>query len=505
MEPVKLHINTWEDLTPAYPGLEAFVRAENAGELEFRLYQALAVLSWHLNGGRGVIRAATGSGKTAISAAIAGSMLPRKTLVLVHGQALLQQTFDYFQKLFQGATLPLKTQTDTQQPSHVNDLDTSGEGNQPAAPVGKPVMYSAEQKLLNVTNQETRHVHIGLIHGSTFDPGDITIASVDTLGYYLGELSEEQMNNLRERSSRGIADFKRSHRETQKIFDAYLTSKTTPVGVEVLIFDECHHGSAQTWQTLGEKCTAFYRAGLSGTPLKQQDLDDFSMLGLVGPVVYDLDAKWLQDRGYLASARLLIRTLNLATKESRSHNYQDARKNLLISNEKRSTLIAEDIVSALQGESSSSVLVLTGNSVELAENIHSELERLLYEKNFSKYLNKCALATGKMGGKRVSSTFDKLRSGDLRCVITTKLADEGIDVPNIDFLMLVGGGKGYVQAVQRVGRGLRKKKDGRELLVVDYFTKGNRILEKHDKKRLSTYESEGFFGSIDFEERFKGV
>lgn len=263
-----------------------------------------------------------------------------------------------------------------------------------------------------------------------------------------------------------------------------------------LLVHNCHHGSADTWQDVGQKTNAYHRVGLSGTPLKHDELSDMLMMSLVGPVVYDLNASWLQKKNYLAKARLEIRRLDYTSPKTRGLNYNQARQELLIKNQARHVHIANDILQAIQ-EKNTRLLVLTGNSVEIAEEIAAELEALARPLTRKLGFTPFTMVTGQMNSKKVAKAFNDLRKGNIRCVITTKIADEGIDVPDVNLLFLVGGGKAYVSTVQRIGRGLRKKDEERELLVVDYFTLGNKYMEKHDKQRLKTYENEDFFYQID--------
>ena len=219
------------------------------------------------------------------------------------------------------------------------------------------------------------------------------------------------------------------------------------------------------------------------------------MMSLVGPVIFDLNAPWLQKQGYLAQASLVIKRLDYTSPKSRGLKWQDAKKLLLVENQERNVEIAKDIALAIE-EPNTRLLVLTGNSVELADNIYEEVEALCRPLTHKLGFKPFVAINGMMSSKKVSKAFSDLRKGNVRCVITTKLADEGIDVPNINLLFLVGGGKAYVSTVQRIGRGLRVKDGGEELVVVDYFTLGNKYLEKHDKARFKTYENEDFFREI---------
>jgi superfamily II DNA or RNA helicase len=424
---IKLQITSWQQIADHFSGLQPIADLESQNKIEFRNYQALAVLAVLFSNFRGVVRAATGSGKTLISAAICGAMLPQKTLVMIHGRELVAQTYREFCRFL-------------------------GEEN------------------------------VGLITSDEFKPGNVTIASIDTFGFYMGELPTKKTTGVPIMSPEKFGAL-------QQKFYAYLEA------VDMLVFDEVHHGSADTWQTIGKNSKAFYRVGLSGTPLKNDELSDMLMMSLVGPVIFDLSAPWLQDQGYLAQAKLIVKKLDFTSPTNRTMKWQDARKKLLVENYERTVHIANDISEAVKNDKTR-LLVLTGNSVDLAESLAKEVEALT--RPLTRQLRKSpfTLITGKMSSKKVSKAFSDLRSGKLRCVITTKLADEGIDVPDINLLYLVGGGKAYVSTVQRIGRGLRVKEDGTELVVVDYFTEGNKYLEKHDRQRLKTYEEEDFFREV---------
>jgi superfamily II DNA or RNA helicase len=426
----QLQVTSWQQIADHFPGVQTLADLEDAGLIQFRNYQALAALSVVFSGFRGVVRAATGSGKTLIASAICGAMLPKKTVVMIHGRELVAQTYREFCKF-----------------------------------LGKK--------------------NVGVISSETFDPKAVTIASIDTFSFYMGDLPVKKKTGV------PIMD-PNKFKSLQKKFTDYLDKQ-----VDMLVFDEVHHGSADIWQDVGKHTNAFYRVGLSGTPLKHDDLSDMLMLSLVGPVVYDLNAPWLQEQGYLAQADLLIKKLDYTSPATRGLIWQQARKQLLVQNDARASYIAGDIVEAIQ-EKNTRLLVLTGNSVELAEKIAEEVEALSRPLTRKLGFKPYTMITGKMSAKKVSRAFNDLRKGNVRCVITTKLADEGIDVPDINLLYLVGGGKAYVSAVQRVGRGLRVKEDGAGLLVVDYFTLGNKYVEKHDRQRLKTYEKEDFFREINF-------
>jgi superfamily II DNA or RNA helicase len=427
----QLQISSWQDIADHFPGVQPIADMEDNGEIEFRSYQALATASVLFSGYRGVVRAATGSGKTLIASAICGSFFPRKTVVMISGTALIEQTYQEF------------------------------------------------ARFLGPEN-------VGFITPDGFEPSTVTIASINTFSFYLNKKGVP----VKKKTGVPIMDPKKFEKEKTR-FVKYLENE-----VDMLMFDECHHGSADSWQDIGKATEAYYRVGLSGTPLKHDELSDMLMISLVGPVVFDLNARWLQEHSYLAKARLEIKTLDFTSEKTRKMNYQTARKELLVSNTDRHVEIASDIRAALM-EPNTRMLVLTGNSVEMAESIYEELNALTRPLQRQLGYRPFEVVSGQSSSKKVTRSFERLRRGDLQCVITTKIADEGIDIPSVNLLFLVGGGKAYVAAVQRIGRGLRRKEGDGELVVRDYFTNGNKYTERHDRQRLKVYEGENFFYRID--------
>jgi superfamily II DNA or RNA helicase len=139
------------------------------------------------------------------------------------------------------------------------------------------------------------------------------------------------------------------------------------------------------------------------------------------------------------------------------------------------------------------VLILAGNSVKFAHNIAETINVELNNLDDDKI--GCSVITGTTPVDEVRAAFAELRDKKLDILVTTLLADEGVDVPAINVLMIAGGGKSFVKAIQRVGRGLRIKEDGSALEVIDVYDTTNKFLQKHAQIRLDYYTEENIFRS----------
>jgi superfamily II DNA or RNA helicase len=73
-----------------------------------------------------------------------------------------------------------------------------------------------------------------------------------------------------------------------------------------VIVDECHGISAPTRAVAYAAVKAFWRVGLSGTPLDRQDTKNGLVLAMLGPVAYRIGLEQLTADGYLSSGTVRV-------------------------------------------------------------------------------------------------------------------------------------------------------------------------------------------------------
>lgn len=82
-------------------------------------------------------------------------------------------------------------------------------------------------------------------------------------------------------------------------------------------------------------------------------------------------------------------------------------------------------------------------------------------------------------------------------LLASTILDEGIDLPEIDVLILAGAGESSVRTLQRVGRALRPRPDKHEVLIYDVedgydLEDPKDYLARHAQQRFADYRSQGF-------------
>lgn len=85
-----------------------------------------------------------------------------------------------------------------------------------------------------------------------------------------------------------------------------------------------------------------------------------------------------------------------------------------------------------------------------------------------------AVCHGSAGADDRDAALAGLRAGDLDCIVSVDLFNEGLDCPPVDRVVMLRPTESAVMFLQQLGRGLRTHPDKRELVVIDFV--GNHAL-----------------------------
>ena len=81
---------------------------------------------------------------------------------------------------------------------------------------------------------------------------------------------------------------------------------------------------------------------------------------------------------------------------------------------------------------------------------------------------------GGLTDRRRRIRMQQFRNGDLSCVVAPRVLDEGVDVPEAEVAVVLAAFRSRRQMVQRLGRVLRVKEDGREASLLVAYATGTR-------------------------------
>jgi superfamily II DNA or RNA helicase len=87
-----------------------------------------------------------------------------------------------------------------------------------------------------------------------------------------------------------------------------------------------------------------------------------------------------------------------------------------------------------------------------------------------------------IGRAEREAAFIAFRAGELRALVSAQVLNEGIDVPDADIAIIVGGAHGQREHVQRVGRLLRPA-PGKRAFVYELVMMGTHEVRKSADRR----------------------
>jgi superfamily II DNA or RNA helicase len=252
----------------------------------------------------------------------------------------------------------------------------------------------------------------------------------------------------------------------------------------LLIFDECHHLPGPSVSMIAEMSMAPWRLGLTATP-ERSDGSHTRLEELVGPFVY---RKGIKDMAGSYLAEYDVVTLKTPLSAEDAQRYQEARETyrqfvrskglymggpgawgefVRLTNmskdgrrafkayqlQRRIALAHAGKIHALEGllkqHGKDRVIVFTNDN----DTVYTISQRFLLP-----------AITHQTPTKERKAWLDGFNKGDFPCIVTSKVLNEGVNVPEANVAIIMAGSGTVREHVQRLGRILRRREGKRALL-----------------------------------------
>lgn len=238
-------------------------------------------------------------------------------------------------------------------------------------------------------------------------------------------------------------------------------------GVMTVIVDETHQAKAEVLKNILTKNLnhAPIRWGLTGT-IPKENYEFQGILASLGPVVGQVTAKELQDKGVLSQCHVNIVQL-MDMKEF--SDYQSELK-YLVSNEDRLQYIAK-LVNNIKD---------SGNTLVLVDRIPAG-ERL------TELIDGAVFVRGSVKEKDRKQQYEEINEATNKTIVATYgVAAVGINIPRIFNVVLLEPGKSFVRVIQSIGRGIRKAND-KDFVQIWDLTSTCKYAKRHLTQRKKFY------------------
>lgn len=269
-------------------------------------------------------------------------------------------------------------------------------------------------------------------------------------------------------------------------------------GVEVLIADESHHVAATTWMRLFlGSVNAQYVLGFSASIIDSRDLPinrvsdlDYDQLKIVkstGDILVDIPPSYYSDGTVLAKALVVRIQHTIKEPVIDTKNWHQIRSKQLESDNRNSKIV--NVTQCLNSY---------GLKVLILINTHEHGYKLLDMFNEVGLGSVTACSYGgnvfyqMKNGKRVRlspDSMNKFKTGELQILIGSSHVYEGVDIPNLDSVIMAVVGRSNRRIIQGVGRSLRRTKNGKYSYVVDFTDDNSGVLQFHSSERRKMYSN----------------
>ena len=244
---------------------------------------------------------------------------------------------------------------------------------------------------------------------------------------------------------------------------------------DVVIIDEAHHAPADTYIGVIKKLEPKFLLGLTATPFRKDERDVTEIFGQ--PLVYYSVYKALQ-KGFLAKVEYHLNNDNIdenwiSENSRKGHTIKQLNKKIFLP--ERDETICEKIYKVWTERKLERGIIFC-NSSEHAERI----EKLL-KANFQ--MQVWSLTTRVKDSRERAKRLREFRTGKCNILTCYDMLNEGVDVPDVDYIVFLRVTHSRVYFLQQLGRGLRYK-EGKTLLVQDFVADIRRL------KRLKSFQNE---------------
>ncbi|MEV5667601.1 DUF3427 domain-containing protein [Streptomyces sp. NPDC052503] len=243
--------------------------------------------------------------------------------------------------------------------------------------------------------------------------------------------------------------------------NARVLERFTPDHFDVIVIDEFHHSTSLTYRRLLDHFAPQELLGLTATPERMDGLnvqDEF----FEGRIAAEMRLWEALENDLLSPFHYFGVTDNTDMRAivwKRGAYDSTALSNLFTGNDARARLVVRAVIDKVTDPESMRAL---GFCVSVA---HAYF--------MAKYFQRAGINARALSGETPrherKAALDDLRTGSLQVIFSVDLFNEGLDIPDVDTLLLLRPTSSATVFLQQLGRGLRRTEDKAVLTVLDFI------------------------------------
>ena len=254
----------------------------------------------------------------------------------------------------------------------------------------------------------------------------------------------------------------------------------------LIIYDEVHLLPAPIFRFTAD-IQSRRRLGLTATLVREDGMEG-EVFSLIGPKRYDVPWKEIESQGYIAPAECIEVRVNLTEEERLLYATAEPENRYRTC---ATTRTKRNVVEALVEKHAGEQILVIGQYIDQLDELSATLG--------------VPLIKGDTPIKEREILFNKFRSGEITCLVVSKVANFSIDLPDATIAIQVSGAFGSRQEeAQRLGRILRPKSDGRSAKFYSVISRDT-IDQDFAQNRQRFLAEQGYsYKIIDADDVFQG-
>ncbi len=254
----------------------------------------------------------------------------------------------------------------------------------------------------------------------------------------------------------------------------------------LIIYDEVHLLPAPIFRFTAD-IQSRRRLGLTATLVREDGMEG-EVFSLIGPKRFDVPWKEIESQGYIAPAQCVEVRVNLSETERISYATAEPEERYRFC---ATTRTKRNVVESLVAHHAGEQILVIGQYIDQLDELSETLG--------------VPLIKGETPVKEREILFNKFRTGEVTCLVVSKVANFSIDLPDATIAIQVSGAFGSRQEeAQRLGRILRPKSDGRSATFYSVVSRDT-IDQDFAQNRQRFLAEQGYaYKIIDADDVFQG-
>ena len=264
--------------------------------------------------------------------------------------------------------------------------------------------------------------------------------------------------------------------------------------IDMLVVDEVHKlRKTNKINNVIKKIETPNKFGLTGT-LPEDRMDQWNIVGTIGPVIYEKNSKELRDEEYISDVTVQILNIHYKDKPDTSTSSNPSQKYRKEIDFISKNPFRNNVISKLCTKFNNNSLILV-DYIDHGTRLYELLCKNCPDKKIYFIRGEVAVEDREY----VKALMEKYKN--IVVVAISKIFATGVNIKNLHYIIFAGGGKAKVRIIQAIGRGLRLHKDKANLIIIDIADE-LMYAQRHSKKRIELYKKEFInYGTKEIKEK----